>query len=88
MKLLVETTGNFALLDIGGRQTVESYRPCVVTNTPFIESHRAGKLKILEVLADEASDQSLANAKDLKAAIAALPRVEEAPKPTPTAKGK
>lgn len=81
MKLLVQTKGNYALHDLIGRQTVQAYRPCVVTNNAFIEAHRAGKLEILEELADEATDATLAaarNEEELKAAIADLPRAKSA----------
>jgi hypothetical protein len=87
VKLLVETTGQFALHDTIGRQTVEAFRPCVVTSTPFIESNRAGKLNVIEALADDASDADLAAAKnddELLEAIEALPRPKAAPaKPHP-----
>lgn len=99
MKLLVETTGNFALHDTLGRQTVEAFRPCVVEGTPFIESHRGGKLKVIEALADDASDADLAAAKDedeLLEALEALPRPQAetksepapAPKAVPAKKAK
>lgn len=77
MKLLVQTKGNYALHDLLGQQTVQAYRPTVVTATAFIESHRAGKLEVIEELADEASDAVLAVAKDeaeLAEAIKGLPR--------------
>ena len=86
MKLLVETPGNFALHDTLGRQTVEAFRPCVVVGTSFIESHRGGKLKILETLADEATDDTLAAAKnddELLEALEALPRPSAEPAKAP-----
>lgn len=93
MKLLVETTGTFALHDTIGRQTVEAFRPCVVTKTPFIESQVGLKLKVVEPLADDASDEALAAAKDedeLLEAIEALPRPKAEAKaaPAPAKKGK
>lgn len=81
MKLLVETTGDFMLHDTIGRQQVEAFRPCVVNGTSFIESHRGGKLKILEQLAEDASDEALAAAttdEELLEAIEALPRPKAA----------
>ena len=82
-KLLVETNGNFCLHDTLGRQTVEAYRPTVVNATAFIESHRGGKISVLEELAEDASDATLAKAKDaeeLEKALAGLPRAK---KPNP-----
>lgn len=80
MKLLVETKGEYAIQDLIGRQIVEAYRPCVVEKTAFIGSMIGYKLNVLDELSDEADDKPLADAKDLDAAIAALPR---AAKPTP-----
>lgn len=74
MKLLVQTTGNFGLYDLIGRQEVAAYRPSVVTDTPFITRHKGSRLEVLEVLAKTADDSMLANATDLEAAIKALPR--------------
>lgn len=77
MKALVETLGNYCLHDLLGRQTLQAERPTVVELTPFIESHRGTRLKIIEMLGDEASDAGLALAADddaLEAAIADLPR--------------
>lgn len=81
MKLLVETTGNFALYDLMANQVIQAGRPSVVTNTNFIQAHRGTKLTVLEILADDASDSELAvttNSLELEAAIAALPRPEKA----------
>lgn len=75
------------LHDTIGRQQVEAFRPCVVTGTSFIESHRGGKLKIIEKLDDDASDEGLAaatNDEELLKAIDDLPRPKAAP--TKTAK--
>lgn len=92
MKALVETNGDFGLHDLMGRQTVFSYRPTVVELTPFIDANRGTKITLIEILADEAADTGLALATDddkLAAAIAALPRPEEAPKSVkPVSKGK
>lgn len=77
MKLLVETTGNFGLYDLQHRQVIQANRPTVVENTNFIQVNRGGKLQVLEILADDASDAGLQMATDsieLEAAIAALPR--------------
>jgi hypothetical protein len=77
MKLLVETTGNFGLYDLAARQVIQANRPTVVENTSFIQVNRGGKLTVLEILADDASDAPLQMAKDsteLAAAIAELPR--------------
>ena len=77
MKLLVQSIGNHYLHDTYGRQGVAAFRPCVVTRTTFIDVNRGRKLEVLEELADEASAESLAEAKsayELAAAIAALPR--------------
>lgn len=82
MKILVETTGEFDVLDLMGKQVVHSYRPCVVELTPYIDAQLGGNLRRLEVLTDEASDESLATAKDLDAAVAALPRPEAKPRTT------
>lgn len=80
MKLLVQTTGDFALYDLAARQVIAAHRPTVVTNTAFIQNHRGTKLQVLDTLADSASDAALADATDLEAAIKALPR---APAPEP-----
>lgn len=77
MKLLVQTNGNYGLLDLHGRQEVAASRPSVVTRTSFIDVNRGVKLVVLEELADDASDAALAAAateEELAAAIAALPR--------------
>lgn len=82
MKLLVQSIGNHALLDLYGRQEIAASRPSVVTRTVFIDVNRGRKLEVLEELADDASDEALAaatNADELQAAIDALPR---APKPS------
>lgn len=93
MKLLVETTGPFMLHDFFGRQEVAANRPSVVEASPFILDRIGTKIKKLDVLADEASDDTLAVAKRkgpeaLKAAVAALPRPaeDEAPPVKPTAR--
>lgn len=88
MKYLVETNGDYGLMDLFGGQHIAADRPSVVRNTGFIETQKGSKLTVLEILADEATDEMLANAEDLEAAIADLPRPKkdepvkaEAPKP-------
>lgn len=74
MKLLVQTKGDYVLYDLTERQMIAAHRPSVVTVTPFITNHRGGKLEVIEELADEATDEMLADAKDLDEALKALPR--------------
>lgn len=77
MKLLVETTGDFGLYDLASGQEVEAHRPTVVKKTPFIQTKIGSRLTVLEELGDDAEDEALAaaaNAKELAAAIKALPR--------------
>ena len=88
-KLLVETNGDYSLYDLLGRQTIESYRPTVVTQTGFITRMRDDRLTVLEKLADDASDEALAearNAEELAAAIEALPRPAKPAAPKPAEK--
>lgn len=94
MKLLVQSIGNQMLLDLFGQQQVAAHRPSVVKRTTFIDLQRGRKLEVLEELADDASDASLAlatNEAELAAAIEALPRAAKpepkvAPAPKPAAK--
>jgi hypothetical protein len=81
MKLLVQTTGHFALRDTSNGQVIHSSRPTVVDLTPFVDERIGTKLDLLDVLADDASDQMLRVAPDLKAAIDALPRPKPEPEP-------
>lgn len=77
MKLLVQSIGNHTLLDLYGSQQIAAERPTVVTRTSFIDVNRGRKLEVLEELADDASDEALAEATtadELVAAIEALPR--------------
>lgn len=74
MKYLVETLGDYALHDLFGQQEISAFRPSVVRNTAFIEGLRGKKLRVIEELADDADDMALVGAKDLEAALAALPR--------------
>lgn len=56
MKLLVETTGEFGLLNTNSEE-ISASRPSVVTVTDFIEGRTAkGDLKILGKLNDKADD--------------------------------
>jgi len=64
MKLLVETTGSFGLMDIGVRppQEIAHNRPSVVISTEFIQTRIAkNQLKILGKLQDEATDAEFIN---------------------------
>jgi hypothetical protein len=81
VKYLVETMGDYGLLDVFGGQEVAPFRPSVVRPTSFIEAQKGSKLKVLELLSDEADDETLARATNLEEAIAALPRLD-AEKPT------
>ena len=77
MKYLVETLGDYGLHDLFGRQTIHASRPTVVIASAFIEGQKGRKLKVLELLDDDADDATLAKAKspaDLEKAIAALPK--------------
>lgn len=79
MKYLVETPGNFMLVDALGRQEIPAWRPAVVTVTAFITNQLGTKLTKLEDLDESASDEGLAMARsdaELAAAIADLPRVK------------
>lgn len=85
MKLLVQTNGDYGLYDMNGRQSIAAFRPTVVTRTAFVDNQRGNKLTVIEELADEATDDALAEARDeaeLKAAVAALPRLKVEPKVT------
>ncbi len=84
MKYLVETLGDYGLHDLFGMQEVAAHRPSVVKNSAFIEAQRGRKLKVIEELADEADDKTLADAAvdALDKAVAALPRPsKDEPKP-------
>lgn len=77
MKLLVETTADFMLMDMGGSQEIQAHRPAVVTKTPFINTRTAdGQLDVLAQLSDEATDAEFAKywveSEDRDLAIAAF----------------
>lgn len=57
MKQIVQTTGNFMLVEPSTREVVESSRPCVVSKTSFF-AERIGlnQLSSLGEVPDEASD--------------------------------
>lgn len=79
------------LHDTLGKQTVEAFRPCVVTATSFIEGHRGGRLNLIEKLDDDATDATLAaatNDDELLEAIEALPRPKADKAPAAPAKPK
>ena len=61
-KLLIETTGEFMLVDYTqGNLVIESDRPTVATRTDFVSGRSAnGQLKVLANLDDEASDVEFA----------------------------
>lgn len=57
MKLLVETIGDFMLMDGGAGQEIEAHRPCVVVSSNFVSMRMAVKqIKVLGELTDEATD--------------------------------
>lgn len=86
MKYLVETMGDYMLTDVFGGQEISALRPTVVKPSPFIESQRGKKIRVLAELSDEADDATLAQAEDLEAAVAALPAFDEKPAPKAAAK--
>lgn len=88
MKYLVETTGEFMLVDPTTRQEVQAHRPSVISPTPFFENQLGKKLTKLKVLSNEADDTMLAAArteKALQAAIQELPEEVPAEAPAPAA---
>lgn len=57
MKILVETSGAFELVDPYGYQLMPSDRPAVVTSSQFVEARASkGQIKILGQLQDHATD--------------------------------
>lgn len=59
MKFLIETTGEFGLVDYGVNPAavIPSTRPCVVEGSGFVTlRHHAGQLRTLGELKDEATD--------------------------------
>ncbi|WP_454287254.1 hypothetical protein [Rhizobium arsenicireducens] len=58
MKMLLETTGEFMLMDLSVGQTLVSHRPSVATRTPFIDARIAlNQIVKLADLNDEATDE-------------------------------
>lgn len=61
MKQIVETTGNFMLIEPHTRETVEPNRPCVVSKTKFFsERMGVGELKYLCDVPDTVTDLDFA----------------------------
>lgn len=60
MKILAETTGSFALQDVGmGLQTIPAHRPAVVISSNFFQSRMGlGQIKMLGELLDTATDEA------------------------------
>ena len=62
MKILVETTGEFQLVDPFTAELIPSHRPGVVTATQFVEGRCArGEVKVLAQLQDNATDEEFVN---------------------------
>lgn len=85
MKLLVETTGDFMLVDYGQGVDIESHRPSVVVSTSFVQSNIAlGRLKVLGEVTDKATNadllETIAGSKNLSVATEAF-LAEFNPKP-------
>lgn len=58
MKNLVETTGDFMLVDRQQGLEIQSYRPAVAERTQFVDIHLgSGRLRVLSQLRDEATDE-------------------------------
>lgn len=57
-KLLVETTGEFELVDFSYNQAIVAHdRPSVVEATTFIQTRTSlGQIRVLDTLTDEATD--------------------------------
>jgi hypothetical protein len=59
-KVLVETKGNFMLMDVITGAEIEAHRPCVVVRSSFIAARSAiGQIKVLAELKVEATDAEL-----------------------------
>lgn len=98
MKLLVETTGPFILMDYSQDKLVEHDRPTVVKHSNFIQlSVSQSRLKILGAVSDEATDaafvEALEGSKDIVVAVEAFlaefgdkPVTEKEAKPAPKPK--
>jgi hypothetical protein len=58
LKILVETTGEFQLVDPYTMELLPSDRPAVVTSTSFVETRCAkGEVTVLSQLKDDATDE-------------------------------
>ena len=61
MKILVETTGEFQLVDPFTLELMPFDRPAVVTSTSFVETRAAkGEVVVLSQLTEEATDEEFA----------------------------
>jgi hypothetical protein len=98
-KLLVETSGEFMLIDTAGNQEIPSNRPAVIRSTPFSNRFAGtGQLVIIvSDLPDEATDAEFAQyweeAGDRELAIQSFtsafePEQEPEPEPEPKPKPK
>lgn len=58
MKLLVETTGPFMLVDYGhGAVEIQAHRPSVVENSSFVNARTlVGQIRLISQVKDEATD--------------------------------
>lgn len=87
-KLLVETTGDFQLVDFyAGGAVIPHDRPSVVSPTMFVQTNTAnGRLRVLAELPDAADDtgfvEALKGSKDAEVAVAAY-KAEFEPKEEP-----
>ena len=85
-KLLVQTTGEFQLVDFGNDAFVlPSHRPAVTRSTSFVQANVSmGRLRVLAELPDAATDEAfedtLANSRDTDMAVEAF-KAEFAEKP-------
>jgi len=61
LKILVETTGEFQLVDPFTLELMPFDRPAVVTSTSFVETRAAkGEVVVLSQLTEEATDEEFA----------------------------
>lgn len=78
MKVLCETTGEFALVDFSqGGAVIEAHRPSVVARSQFVSSRAMiGQVRFLADLRDEATDAEFAKyveeAEDIELAVSAF----------------
>lgn len=63
MKILIETTGSFMLVDPYTGEQIRPVRPHVMTHTPFLEARIASRqLRVLNAeITDEATDEEFAS---------------------------